>query len=239
MEPLIPTFTVGITGHRWNKIPESERERISEQLASVFTSIDLAVQQSPRVSKSAKIPVIRLVSALAEGADQIAIWSRPKGWPVDAILPFPLARYLEDFASAHATGGIDRRPAFENALGQARSIIELPNEIDAVRGYERVGEALLRVSNLLVAVWDGSRATGLGGTETVVTQAVSLGIPVVWISSQRDCPPKLLSSSAEASDPPTTVSANAGGIRETVEKILDTLATASPPIPAERRNSCL
>ena len=225
---LIPTFTVGITGHRWDKIPDSEQERIAEQLASVFTSIDLAVQQSPRVSKDAHSPVIRLVSALAEGADQIAIWSRPKGWPVDAILPFPFARYLEDFAPAHATGGVDRRLAFETALGQARSIVELPNEIDAVRGYERVGEALLRASNLLVAVWDGNRATGLGGTETVVTQAISLGIPVVWIASQRDCAPKLLLSSAEASDPPTTVLASAGGIRKTVEKILDTLTTASP-----------
>ena len=231
MQQITHTFTVGITGHRWNKIPEGEGGRIAEQLASVFAIIDLAVQQSPRVGTNDDLRVVRLVSGLAEGADQIAIWSRPTDWAVDAILPFPLARYLEDFAPAHATGGIDRRPAFETALGQAQSIVELPNQNDSVRGYERLGEALLQVSNLLVAVWDGSRATGPGGTETVVTRAVSLGIPAVWISSQHGCAPKLLLTSAKAGDPPTTVSASLDFLRETVEKILMKLSTATSSHP--------
>ena len=231
MYQLVTTISVGITGHRWNKIPSGEVGRISEQLKLVFAAIDLAVQQSRRGGSKFHSPIVRLVSGLAEGADQMAIRSRPKGWAVDAILPFPRARYLEDFAPAHATGGIDRRLEFESALAQARSIVELPDQGDAVRGYQHLGEALLQESNLLVAVWDGDPAAGPGGTETVVTRALESGIPVVWICSRQDRAPQLLSPPTEAGDPPTKGLASADAIHKTIEKIFKTLTTASSSHP--------
>lgn len=228
---------MGITGHRWNKIPTAAAARITEQLSSVFAVIDLSMKGGQRSASAAQAPAVRLVSGLAEGADQLAIASRPDGWVLHAILPFPRARYLEDFAPARATGGVDRRSAFEAALAQARSIVELPDSDDAVRGYERAGEALLQESDLLVAVWDGQAAAGRGGTEVVVTRALSLGMPVVWICSGHDRAPTLLSARPDARQPPDAVPASEDAIRRTVESIIKTLAVAPPPIPAETRTS--
>ncbi len=232
---MVSAITVGITGHRWNKIPESEGARIAAQLSSVFTAIDLAVQGSGQTARCDDAVAIRLVSSLAEGADQLAIWSRPNSWTLDAILPFSRVRYLEDFAPAHATGGVDRRSEFEAALAQARSTIELPDTNDAVRGYELAGEMLIQESNILVAVWDGKAAAGPGGTEAVVTRAISFQIPVVWIYSDQDRAPMLLSAAPALRHPPTAVPADADMIRQTVMSVLETLALVARSHPVETR----
>ena len=164
-------------------------------------------------------PVITLVSGLAEGADQLAVSSRPPGWELHAILPFPRARYRDDFAPAHATGGVDRRAEFEAVLAQAGSIVELPEAEDAVDGYERAGECMLQQSDLLVAVWDGEPASGRGGTEAVISQAIAAAIPVIWIRSDRDEMPVLLSADRSGQERETKP-ADAPMINRTVAMIV-------------------
>jgi len=125
----------------------------------------------------------------------MAVSSRPPAWSLHAILPFPRARYEEDFAPEKSSGGVDRRADFRAALAQAASIVELPDETDAVLGYERAGEAMLKESDLLVAVWDGLPGSGRGGTQAVLSEARAMGIPVIWIhADDRDRAPVVLSS---------------------------------------------
>jgi hypothetical protein len=198
-------LAVGIVGHRLNKIPAAARTRIEQQLSSIFAQIDeLAGREFARHPTVAGACGVRLVSNLAEGTDQIAIMLRPKGWAVDAILPFPRERYLMDFAPAHASGGIDRRPEFEAALAQADSLVELPAQDDVLLGYERAGELLLQRCKVLVAVWDGAPRVGRGGTEAVIAAARAAERPVIWIHATRDQVPMVLAASEATAQPVTT-----------------------------------
>jgi len=45
------------------------------------------------------------------------------------------------------------------------------------------GESIVNEADVLVAVWDGKPAAGLGGTADVVTYARNLGKPLIWINS--------------------------------------------------------
>lgn len=57
-------------------------------------------------------------------------------------------------------------------------------EIFAADSSERVALAarlVIEQSDLVIAVWDGARATFVGGTGHTIAQALHLGAPVVWI----------------------------------------------------------
>ncbi len=125
------------------------------------------------------IPQLRLVTALAEGADTIlAVAARAAGMRLDVILPFPRAEYVT------AQGMRDKANAtFDELMKDAHSVLELdgnPSEADA-EGYLAAGRRMLAHSDLLVAVWDGGAAAGIGGTEQIVTEALQAGMPVIWI----------------------------------------------------------
>jgi hypothetical protein len=215
----VSNFTVGISGHRWNKISADAAPRIARQLSSVFTEIDQAIHCEFE-RDSSRLPILRLVSSLAEGADQMAVSSRPAGWLLHAILPFPRARYENDFAPARATGGVDRRPDFRAALAQADSIVELPEQNDAVQSYEQAGECMLRQSDLLVAVWDGSPGSGRGGTQAVISQAISLALPVIWIRSDRDEVPTVLPAASQSDHVAKALPVDSDVIRRTVALVV-------------------
>jgi hypothetical protein len=235
----IQDFAVGVTGHRWNKISADAAPRIAGQLSTVFAEIEAGIrcEYQAELAIGGRVPVLRLVSNLAEGADQMAVASRPAGWLLHAILPFPRARYENDFAPAHATGGVDRRPDFKASLAQAVSIIELPEANDAVLSYERAGELMLQESDVLVAVWDGQPASGRGGTQAVIAQAIDAAIPVIWIRSDRDEIPVVLSAAAGSDRRPNVNSAEAPTVGRTVAMIVRKSRAELPPSPAEPRKA--
>ena len=234
-----PGFTVGFSGHRWNKITADAAPRIALQLSAVLAEVDDAVRRKFRIENAAgsRAPMVRLICNLAEGADLMAVSSRPAGWPLHAILPFSLARYENDFAPAHATGGVDRRAEFRAALAQAESIVELPDVNDAVQGYERAGQCMLEQSSLLVAVWDGQPAAGRGGTQAVISQAVAAAIPVIWIHSDREQAPVLLLSAVPSAQELDAQPADPGMIDRTVSMIVRASRARCPSSTIEPEES--
>ncbi len=54
---------------------------------------------------------------------------------------------------------------------------------DATAPYEALAEVLVRQCDLLVAVWDGDRARGPGGTANIVRDTRSRGVPMVVIDA--------------------------------------------------------
>ena len=60
------------------------------------------------------------------------------------------------------------------------------------QAYVRLGRFLLGQIDLLVAVWNGEREEGPGGTAEVVRAALDAGIPVVWISTVDDIHPRIV-----------------------------------------------
>ncbi len=52
---------------------------------------------------------------------------------------------------------------------------------EGARAYERANEVILANVDLLVAIWDGERGKGAGGTSDLVQAAAARGIPVIVI----------------------------------------------------------
>jgi hypothetical protein len=137
---------------------------------------------------SNKAPELRTICMAAEGADLLGAWAaRSAGSAVMCVLPFD--GYQGDFSS----------PAGANA---ARSILEgantlfvLPGErTEGARSYERANEIILTNIDLLIALWDGKRASGRAGTGDVVQSAISRRIPVVVITPDKAAQPTLLTA---------------------------------------------
>lgn len=150
-------------------------------------------------------PRLRIVSALAAGPDQwVAGEAVALGCELQCVLPFHRDEYREDFRpgpDCHSPRAAehDRRLSeaaaaeaeYRRLLDIATATFELDGRVDrpepGVRrpdgwSYAAVGRAILRQSDLLVAVWDGQPARGPGGTGEVVDAALGRGIPVVWIT---------------------------------------------------------
>lgn len=174
-------LTVGITGHRPPRLPQARLEELQISVALLLVRISetlATVQRTHSEVLSAQPPCLRLMTALAEGADTLAAQAAlQRGWQMDACLPFPAADYANDFAEGPA------RASFEHLLTQATSVMSLPGSRDASSAaYEAAGRVVLDQSDIVLALWDGDPAHGRGGTAQVVAEAVARHIPVIHIN---------------------------------------------------------
>ena len=72
---------IGIAGHRSNKLDPESRMAVDHALRTLYAMIGeaiakIALETQDRIYSTAA-PLIRIVSALAEGADRIAITAAP------------------------------------------------------------------------------------------------------------------------------------------------------------------
>jgi len=175
--PLPPlSLSVGIVGHRADRIVDADAVR--SRLDELLGGIDAALAGPGRRQPHGKYMGLRLVSALAEGADRLAAETAfERGMPLVAVLPFRAEEYERDFAD-----GLSRE-TFQTLLGQAEAVIILDGAVDGRdRAYDGVGVALLENCDLLIAVWDGEPGRGRGGTREVIEEAARRAMPVVIVS---------------------------------------------------------
>ena len=118
-----------------------------------------------------------IVSSLAEGSDRIvAEAGLAAGFALQVVLPFDRAEYERDFETQMS------RREFEELLARACDVFELDGAADQrPRAYEAAGLFMLANIDVLIAIWDGEVAAGIGGTAQIVERAVADGIAVVWI----------------------------------------------------------
>lgn len=175
---------VGVTGHRLERLGSSDLDVLHGTVSDVLDRIARAANQIEPTR-------LRLVSALAEGADSIVADEALKGgWTVDAVLPFPRTEYAEDFGTGPP------RDAHLARLARAGAVLELPGDRMADGGapfaYERAGRVLLAQTDLLIAIWDGGPARGRGGAAQIVAEAVTSGIPIIRIDPAAVVAPQVL-----------------------------------------------
>ncbi len=155
---------VGVTGH----------QRLEDPEAWVWVSsvIDEELAKVP--------PPLVGVTSLAVGADQVfaQVLIRHRG-ALEAIIPFP--EYEERFARGHD------RNAYRRLLEQAVRSIVLPRVGSDEDSYYAAGRFVVDSTDLLLAVWDGAPAKGLGGTGDVVHYAEQAGKPVVRVDPIKRC----------------------------------------------------
>ncbi len=173
---------VGVTGAR--RLTPEAAAALGPQLAAVLGRIRrqvLALAEGPaaRALYAAMPPQLRLVSALAEGADRlIATEALALGYQLEAPLPFARAEYERDFPATAA--------AFSALLAAAgERVLELDGArgTDETRSYEAVGRLVVHNCDILIAVWDGLPARGRGGTAEIVAYAAETGRPVWWLDA--------------------------------------------------------
>jgi hypothetical protein len=149
---------VGCTGHR---LLDAETARIVERALH---------------ERLARLPadVLVGVTSLADGADQLfAEAILALGGVLEVVLP--AERYREQLPAGS-------RETYDRLLARAAAIECLAFEDSTSEAHMEAGRAVVRRSEVLVAVWDGHPARGLGGTADVVAYARARGVPVevVW-----------------------------------------------------------
>jgi hypothetical protein len=155
--------SVGVSGHR--DLPD--KQSISNAIDEVLRTIMKAYGDGP----------LQVISPLAEGADRVVVWRAMANYSVHLIAPLPLeiSDYMVDFRS------FSSKTEFTTLLEQADKIIELPAENTRDACYLAAGEYVLDHSDVLVVVWDGKPASGMGGTAEIVAEARRREMPLAWV----------------------------------------------------------
>lgn len=134
---------------------------------------------------------IEVVSALAEGADEIVARAAIEaGCKLTALLPFKPADYETTFSD------MAYKRIFRDLLRRADRRVVLPGSVRRANGgYRAVGLETVERSDLLLTIWDGAPAQGRGGTPEILQFALDQRRPIVWIDATEDRPPRLMQRS--------------------------------------------
>jgi hypothetical protein len=153
---------VGITGHR-------DLRDTTHRLVTAAVATELAGYRA-----------LHGISALAEGADQIfAGQVLEAGGALTAVIP------SADYAAAFATHAGEA--AYRRMRALASEVIELPFGSASEDAYWAAGREVVRLSEVVLAVWDGGPSGGMGGTADVVAFARKRGVPttILWPAGAR------------------------------------------------------
>ena len=115
------------------------------------------------------------ITSLAIGADQLyAEVLKRKNIPYLAVIPS--ADYVTTFTNDHDLA------RYQEFLQEAFEIIHLPFEQGSETAYYEAGKRVVDLSDLLLAIWNGLPARGLGGTADIVQYALSRKKQVIHIN---------------------------------------------------------
>jgi hypothetical protein len=149
----------GITGHQ--NIPADARDGIETRIRAI-----LAPHHGGGLAG---------IGCLAGGADQLfARCVLDLGGILEVVIP--CHGYETTFA------GATEHDAYHAALAVAASVERLPYDAPSEEAFMAAGVVVADRCDLLIAVWDGQPAQGLGGTGDVVRYAREIGreVLVVW-----------------------------------------------------------
>ena len=162
-------LVIGVTGHR-NIDPEDPR------------LLEIVAHELERLRRTAPDPHTVVLSCLAEGADRLVarLGLDYLGAELVATLPMQPEDYLQDFKSPES------RQQFDELLAAAGRVIVLANSERPPGGYQGAarthryacaGAYIVEHCHVLVALWDGQPARGIGGTGQLVDWMIAGEIP--------------------------------------------------------------
>lgn len=189
-KPIL-ALSIGIIGHRPNRLPDHARKVVESQVDDILAHLKASMAQAKSTYRSflADHPArLTMISALAEGADRIAAQAALKnGLDLTSVLPFPVADYENDFVEAAS------REEYANLLARSAKTLVLPGDYHSEhRDYEPVGRVILDNADVILAVWDGGPSGGRGGTTELLQRAAEKSLPIIHIDATGQSPPRLL-----------------------------------------------
>jgi hypothetical protein len=190
-------FRVGVVGHRPDRLPPENgglavvRSNVAEVLEAVSSAVKrFAAGPGAALYAEGAEPILTACSPLAEGADRIfAEEARRLGYRLTCVMPFPIEEFEQDFTGP-LTFEPDSLERFRGILDEAESAgvltrFELNGRRERDReAYEAAGRVVLNQSDLLVVIWDGGGAAGVGGTVDTMREAIAFNVPTIWIDSR-------------------------------------------------------
>jgi SMODS and SLOG-associating 2TM effector domain 1 len=161
---------VGITGHRSLAYPVQVAADVAIAIQRILA------QQAVRGTDVTPIG-LTIVSALAEGADRIAVEQARGIAPcrLEAVLPMAVDDYRRDFKTQES------QDAFDSLLATASSTIVMGRSDDREVAYASAGQTIVERSDIVIAVWDGQPARGAGGTAAIVAYARERHRQLLWV----------------------------------------------------------
>lgn len=150
-------MTIGVSGHQ--RLPTGARDYAERKILA------LLAHQLARVIG---------LSSLAEGADQLFAGALLRsGGTLHAVIP---AQGYEDTFEEAA------RQTYRRLLAAADIVTTLGYDEPCEQAYDTAGRFIVEHCDLLIAVWDGRPARGLGGTADAVAHARRLGrdVTIAW-----------------------------------------------------------
>lgn len=183
-----PAFRVGITGTRLlaPMALASLEGQLGQILGMIKTTVEaLAQDPTGREIYKAGDANLRFISPLAEGADRLAAKAAlAHGYQLEVPLPFAQQDYERDFPNSVA--------AFRDLITHASPrVLELGGARgdEENRSYEAVGRLVVRNCDLLIAIWDGGKGNGRGGTADIVRHAARHSLPIWWLRADGEGEP--------------------------------------------------
>jgi hypothetical protein len=156
-------LAIGFTGHR--KLPDEAKSRRLIR--------DFLEQQ-----KSATRGIVSGVSSAAAGGDLLFAESCVElGIPLRVLLPMPRDEFRNDFDAATWQRA-------ERVLQSAISVEVKGDREHRRESYYECGIETVQQSEILLALWDGQEARGMGGTAEIVAFAKAIGRPVITFHSE-------------------------------------------------------
>ncbi|NLH80678.1 MAG: hypothetical protein GX458_07530 [Phyllobacteriaceae bacterium] len=219
----ILAMRVGITGAR--DIEPAHIGRVERQIGEVLALVrdEMAAFAANSVVGRAYVKadgkaVLRFLSPLAVGSDQIAAKAAfDLGYHLYIPMPFEPDEYACDFASE-----ADRTTLREllRAAGEDRFVLDGARGDLESRSYEAVGRLVARLSDILIAVWDGKPGKGPGGTSDTLHFAAATGTPVVWIHASEDVVPRFIAESLDLTHPKPVALDWASSLRDHLDRLV-------------------
>jgi len=236
------TFRVGIVGHRPNRLPTEEQDLASLStvvraiLSETRAAVLRAAAEAPELSLYApQAPVLRAVSPLAEGADRLLAENAIElGYELCCPMPFAQNEFENDFRLPAALEA-DSLARFRSLLQRAKEGAGLTTfELDGERAraeeaYGAAGRVVLNQSDLLVAIWDGGKPAGGGGTVHTLSEALQHRVPVIWIDAlaphawqlMEESDLERLNSDTRASSPAASLAQSRSTLAAAIRQIVD------------------
>ena len=164
-------LTFGVTGHR--DIPPDDRDSLRRHFSQIFREY---VEAMPSTS-------FLLITALADGADQIAAdvaLTMPR-FEVVAALPMPLDDYLADFPGENSRSLLELLGRCDGRLDTSRFHEHLRPEVPSERIalYQVCGRWISDNCHALLAAWNGQAPAHVGGTADIVYYRVDALEPLL------------------------------------------------------------
>lgn len=170
---LKPRFLIGFTGHR---------SGYDENLIRPALKAALEDLQKRAAAAGGELD---LYASVAEGADTLCVEvARELGLATHVLLPLPQAEFEKDFASPTVWARSRQQIDLAEQKPGRDSVRVAAGEMTRPDCYYDQGIQILEAVDVLIALWDGEKAGGLGGTEQIVTQAKSIDVPRIIVDSK-------------------------------------------------------